>query len=410
MPQSSPPQHATATAATFPAALWLIPGVYFLFVAAEFVVLTRLALTLTAQGASAFAVGALASAFWMGIFVASTAAHAVVQRLGHARCFLSAMATSALAVASLLMHDAYAGWLVAAAVMGLGGGLVWVCGEAWLAEAAPRERRGLLIGLFETSVGLGMLAGPALLPLSLWLGVSPLGVALAFMAGGFACAWPLLYVVEPAVESAATSADSADARYGWRDHALPLAVVVAASGLMESGVSSLLPSIAMRLGFALDTAAWLGAFIGAGSAMMQAPFGALADRIGMRRAMALAWLLVLGATLALWWWAGAPRQVLWPVGFVLGGVGGAVYTLVVIELGHRLSGSALVRSMGLLVTAYTAGTAGGPALGGWLFDRAGLSGLAAVLMACGVVGAGLAWRALGTAGHVEAARRGDAIR
>jgi MFS family permease len=180
----------------------------------------------------------------------------------------------------------------------------------------------------------------------------------------------------------------------WRGHAVPLALVVAASGLMESGVSSLLPSIAMRLGFALDTAAWLGAFIGAGSALMQAPFGALADRAGLRRAMALAWILVLGATLALWWWSDAPRQVLWPVGFVLGGVGGAVYTLVVIELGHRLGGSALVKSMGLLVTAYTAGTAGGPALGGWLFDRAGLPGLAAVMMGCAVLGAGLAWWAL----------------
>ena len=134
----------------FSATLWLIPGVYFLFVAAEFVVLTHLALMLTAQGASAFAVGALASAFWSGIFVASTAAHALVQRLGHARCFLVAMAASALAVASLLPHQAYAGWLAAAAAMGLGGGLVWVSGEAWLAEAAPRERRGLLIGLFET--------------------------------------------------------------------------------------------------------------------------------------------------------------------------------------------------------------------------------------------------------------------
>jgi MFS family permease len=73
----------------------------------------------------------------------------------------------------------------------------WVSGEAWLAEAAPRERRGLLIGLFETSVGLGMLAGPALLPLSLWAGLSPLAVALALMAAGFACAWPLLHVDDP---------------------------------------------------------------------------------------------------------------------------------------------------------------------------------------------------------------------
>jgi MFS family permease len=321
-----------------------------------------------------------------------------------------AMAISALAVASLLPHQAYVGWLGAAALMGLGGGLVWVSGEAWLAEAAPRERRGLLVGLFETSVGLGMLAGPALLPLSLWAGVSPLAVALGFMAGGYVCAWPLLYVAEPAVDEVAATADAAGARNGWRVFAVPLVAVAAASGLMESGVSSLLPSIAMRLGFALDSAAWLGAFIGAGSALMQVPFGALADRTGLKRAMALAWTLVLGATLALWWWSGAPQQVLWPVGFVLGGVGGAVYTLVVIELGHRVNGSALVKSMGLLVTAYTAGTVGGPALGGWMFDRAGLPGLAAVMTLCAALGAGLAWRALRKPRNGQASHRSDALR
>ncbi|HYN62582.1 MAG TPA: MFS transporter [Rubrivivax sp.] len=378
----------------FPAALWLIPGVYFLFVAAEFVVLIRLALTLTEQGASALAVGTLASAFWLGIFVASLLAHALVQRLGHARCFLAAMATSALAVVSLMPHAAYAGWLGGVAVMGLCGGWVWVSGEAWLAEAAPRKRRGLLIGLFETSVGLGMLAGPALLPLALWAGLPPLAVGLGLMLAGFACAWPLLGVAEPSTGDAGAACEGEGGTPEWRLLAVPLAAVAAASGLMESGVSSLLPSVAMRLGFEMQTAAWLGAFIGAGSALLQAPFGALADRIGLRRAMALAWALVLLATLALWWWAGAPQQVLWPVGFVLGGVGGAVYTLVVIELGHRLGGSALIKAMGLLVTAYTAGTAGGPLLGGWLFDRAGLPGLAGVLMACGVAGALLAWRAL----------------
>ena len=388
--------------AAFPRTLWLIPGVYFLFVAAEFVVLTFLALTLTAAGASAFAVGLLASSFWAGIFVASVGAHAVVQRLGHARCFLAAMAASALAVASLLTHTAYAGWMAAAAVMGLGGGLVWVSGEAWLAEAAPRERRGLLVGLFETSVGLGMLAGPALLPLSRAAGQPPLVVALVLMVAGLVCAWPLRTVAEPA-----TAADD-DAGPGWRALALPLVAGVAASGLMESGVSSLLPSIAMRTGFSLDRAAWLGAVIGAGSALLQAPFGALADRIGLRRAMALAWALVLAATLSLWVWAGAPQRMLWPVGFVLGGVGGAVYTLVVIELGHRLVGGGLVKAMGLLVTAYTAGTVGGPVLGGWLFDHGGLPRLAAVMALCGIAGAGLAWQALRvrTAAAASPAARG----
>jgi hypothetical protein len=39
-PQSTAPATAPASANTRPVTLWLIPGVYFLFVAAEFVVLS----------------------------------------------------------------------------------------------------------------------------------------------------------------------------------------------------------------------------------------------------------------------------------------------------------------------------------------------------------------------------------
>ena len=163
---------------------------------------------------------------------------------------------------------------------------------------------------------------------------------------------------------------------------------------MESGISSMLPSISMRVGFDIATAAWLGAVIGAGSALLQSPFGALADRFGLRRTMALAWALILLATTALLLGAEHPQRVLWGAGFVLGGVGGAVYTLIVIELGHRLAGGSLVKAMGLLVSAYTGGTVFGPVLGGWLFDLAGLQGLALALLVCGLLGAALAWRAL----------------
>jgi MFS family permease len=79
---------------------------------------------------------------------------------------------------------------------------------------------------------------------------------------------------------------------------------------------------------------------------------------------------------------------------VLGGVGGAVYTLLVIELGHRLGGSGLVRAMALLITAYTAGSTVGPAIGGWLFDQTGLAGLAGTLLAIGAAAALLAARAV----------------
>ena len=400
---------------TLPAALWVIPAVYFLLVAGEFVVLTTLALDLTAGGASALSVGVMGSALWLGIFASSTGAHALVTRHGHARVLVGATLASLLAAGSLPLHGAYGGWLIGVVLLGLSSGLVWVAGESWLAEAAPRERRGFFIGLFETAVGLGMVAGPALVPLArhwglppLWLGVLLIAAALLFSVrmlrepGPTAHEMPSLHDMPdmpdmpdmrdaPRAPRGATSGSPPPA---WRQLALRLASVAVLGGLMESGISSMLPSISMRVGFDIATAAWLGAVIGAGSALLQSPFGALADRFGLRRTMALAWALILLATTALLLGAEHPQRVLWGAGFVLGGVGGAVYTLIVIELGHRLAGGSLVKAMGLLVSAYTGGTVFGPVLGGWLFDAAGLQGLAVALLVCGLLGAALAWRAL----------------
>jgi MFS family permease len=147
--------------------------------------------------------------------------------------------------------------------------------------------------------------------------------------------------------------------------------------------------VSMRLGYSLETAALLGTVIGAGSALLQPPAGHLADRLGTRRVTIAAWAIVLAANLLLLSVATDPGALLWGVGFALGGVGGAVYTLMVIELGHRLVGSALVRAVAVLVTSYAVGTAVGPMLGGWMFDRSGLGGLALTLSVLSGIGLAL---------------------
>jgi len=384
--------------------LGVIPAVYFVFVAAELGLMTHLALQATAQGRPALQVGLLATALWGGILVASSLAHAGVQRLGHARVFVGATAVATGAMLSLALHGVFAGWLAGAFVLGLCAGWVWVSGEAWLAEAAPPAQRGLLVGLFETAVGLGLMAGPALVPLSRALGLPTAGVCVGLMALALVVSAVLLRVEPP---TAAAPADTTPAAGTASPGAAPapapralvqgLLAVALLSGLMEGGVSALMPSIAMRLGESLDAAAWLGAVIGAGSALMQPPAGHLADRFGVRRITAFAWAVVLAANAVLLLAAlgsAAVVPVMWAVGFTLGGVGGAVYTLLIVELGHRLAGAALVRAIGGLVTAYAAGTAAGPTLGGWLFDAGGLPALAAALLLLSAAGLALTPRAL----------------
>jgi MFS family permease len=381
--------------ATGSAVLWIIPAVYFVFVAAEFAALTYLALKSTADGRSALSVGLIATSLWAGIFLASARSHVAVARWGYGAVFVGATLLSTVAIATLPWHDLFAGWLAACFVLGFGGGFVWVAGESWLAEAAPPARRGLYVGLFETAVGLGLMAGPALVPLAralnwpaLWL--STIGMLLALVLSAL-----LLRVAVPREQAheGASGASNA-ATTAWRSVAMPLIAVAAISGLMESGASALLPSISMRIGFSFEAAAWLGTVIGAGSALLQPPAGLLADRWGVARTTLVAWVCVIVANVVLLALAHDPQSVLWAVGFALGGMGGAVYTLMIVELGHRLSGSNLVKAVAALVTAYALGTAVGPTVGGATFDAGGLTSLSLLLLGLSSVGFALTWRTL----------------
>ena len=378
------------------AVLWVIPAVYFVFVASEFALMTHMALQTAAQGRPVVVVGSLATAMWVGIVLASTRAHAVVARYGHARVFVAATALACAAIAGTTWHEHIAGWLASAFVLGLGGGFVWVAGESWLAEAAPAEKRGLYVGLFETAVGLGLMVGPAMVPLLRWLDVPVPLASTALMLLALLVSLPLLAFTAPArpAVQAGTSADTAADAAAWRTLMFPLLAVAVLSGLMEAGVSALLPAISMRLGMTLESAAWLGAVIGAGSALLQPPAGHLADRFGVRHITLAAWLVVLVANAVLLMAASNPLQVLWFVGFTLGGVGGAVYTLMIVELGNRLSGARLVRAIGWLVVAYSVGTASSPALGGALFDATGLHGLASALLFLSAAGLAVTYLAL----------------
>jgi MFS family permease len=383
-----------------PLVLWLLPAVYFVFVAAEFAAVTEIVLVLTARGASAFEVGLLASALWVGILLSSWRAQPLVQRFGHGRVIAAATALSTLAMASFVPHASAVGWCLGSFVLGLGGGLVWVSGESWLAEAAPPERRGFWVGWFETAVGLGLMAGPALVPLARAFDASVLPGAALLMLLALGATLVLqrsspAAPVEPAV-SAGSAASAASAAHPAAAPAqtllVPVVAIAAMSGLMESGVSALFPSIAMRSGFSIEAAAWLGTVIGAGSALLQPPVGMVADRFGTYRVVLASWAMVLLATVALLAVAGRPEFILWPVGFVLGGVGGAVYTLLIVEVGHRLRGGALVRMVSTLVIGYSGGTTVGPLVGGAVFDHGGLVGMAWLLAV--LAGAGLVTTAL----------------
>lgn len=370
-------------------ALWAIPLVYFLLVAAEFVAMTHVAFVLTRQGFSATAVGFVATLMWLGIFCGSLLASHVTPRYGREPVFKRSVQALVLCFGLIALVQGYWPWAVLGWLLGVVVGVIWVTGEAWLAEIAPPDRRGFYVGLFETCVGIGMMTGPVLLALIDRVGGPPFwvafGMGLATLAAG-----RLLPHSAPVVDASETT-DGAVPDIPWKGLVAGIAAVSLISGLLESGSASMLPGLSLRLGFTVQEAAWLGAVIGAGSALLQTPAGHLSDRLGLHRIETVCWSLLALVSVGLWGWGTQLWWMLWLTGFVFGGMGGVIYTLAMVELGQKLQGKGLVRATSVLVVCYTAGSASGPVMGGWLFDRGGLAWLAVGLGTTAVAGLGVNW-------------------
>jgi MFS family permease len=159
-------------------------------------------------------------------------------------------------------------------------------------------------------------------------------------------------------------------------------------GFFEAGLSSLLPLYGLAQGLSPTQSTLLVSASGLGSALMMLPAGLAADRWPVRQVgLFCARINLLGCLLlpALVMWPQL-QWVSWGVAFVWGGAGGALYTLAMVHIGHRLQGEALVRTTSVLVLSYTLGSMCAPALGGMALQWAGAFGLPLLLTSVALLG------------------------
>lgn len=369
--------------------LWAIFIATFCELVGYFMLLPWLLLQLKVGGESTALAGLFAASGWVGIFVITPFASAITQRLGRRPTLWLSAVIPVVSTTGFLLTDALPLWFLFEFVAGAASGLRWVLAEAVVAEFAPPQQRGRMVGLFETMVGTTFVIGPALLalvgptsPVALWI---VLGFLVLGLVGSL---W---------IPPLPPAADAHEARVGLRGvwHALrahPLVMTIGfVGGFFESGLTSILPLYGLALGLGAAASALLVSASGLGSALMMLPAGMLADRPSMQQrhggehgarvvilhACALVTLL---ATVLIPFVAGAPWLAA-AVAFVWGGAGGSLYTLAMIDIGSREEGITLVNSTAVLVLSYTLGGTLAPALGAAMLDWAPVIGFPALLLA-----------------------------
>ena len=140
----------------------------------------------SAYGLSKGAAGALSASYAAGVLAASLPSGLAAARYGPRTAALAGVSLTA--VSSLAFAFADTAWLLGGGrfLQGVGSALSWSGALAWLVAAAPRERRGALIGTTMGAAVFGALFGPVIGAIATVAGVRPtfggvglIGVALA---------------------------------------------------------------------------------------------------------------------------------------------------------------------------------------------------------------------------------------
>ena len=342
--------------------------------------------TLKERGLSTGAIGLFSAAQWLGMALATPFTALWVRRLGARGALLLSAAVPFVAFTLMNLTEQIAVWVPLYLLAGVAGSLRWIVAESMVAELAPAHRRGRIVGLFETMVGLTFVVGPALLAALTSAGIDSSHVrwvATALM--GLAL---LLSVRVPALHS---HRDDQHARLGLLGifdavRAAPLVMVAGlVGGFFEAGLASVLPLYGLAIGLGAALAALLVSASGLGSALMMVPIGELVDRWGRTRVWRVCALTNLLAT-GLLPWVGEVGALAWVVAVLWGGAGGGLYTVAMIDIGHRHQGVALVSATAVLVLSYTLGGMMAPALGGMALQWSPQWGFPALLAVWAAVG------------------------
>ncbi len=311
--------------------------------------------------------GILVAAYATGALIGGIPGGVAAVRLGAKRAVLVGLTGMGLASLGFAFADSFWALFAARLVQGLGSAFTWAGAFAWLLAAAPRARRGEMIGTAMGSATFGALFGPVVGAAAALAGRAAVFTALAVLA--VALAWLTLQIVSVPQEPLPSRASVTRAARN-RLFAAGLALMTLPS-LLFGVLATLAPLHLSRAGWgaAAIGGIWL---VGAALESVQAPFtGRFSDRRGrllpVRLALAASALISVGLAFAQRPLVYAPLVVLAAMAF------GTLFTpaFILISDGAERSGLAQGMAFGLMNAAWALGAVIGPAAGGAIASATG---------------------------------------
>jgi MFS family permease len=327
-----------------------------------------LSFILERQGTSSALIGLSAAMTPSGMIASAPLIPSLARRFGAGATALTCAGLAAALLALIGWTQDLLAWFPLRFLLGAAVSPLYVLSEVWVIALAPPCRRGRVMGIYTAIIAGGFAAGPLSLIVVGSHGWPPFLVGItAFMLCGMC-----LVSVLPRLPAVDDGGAEASVR-GFLPHApvLLLAVIVAAA--FEQGALSLLPIYG--LGHGLDEASMsaLLTVLIAGNIALQVPLGLAADRLAPRSLLIACSVGTALGCLMLPLMIATTLQ--WPLVFVWGALSYGIYTVALVDLAHRFSGSMLVAGNSAFALTWGLGGLAGPPATGAVMDAIGVQGM-----------------------------------
>lgn len=327
-----------------------------------------LSFILQRQGTSSTLIGLSAAMSPLGFILSAPVIPFLVRAIGAGRLALICAALGAIFLALIGWTQDVWLWFPLRFLLGFSINPLYVISETWLIMLAPPARRGRIMGVYTSVVSAGFAAGPLTLAIVGSEGWMPFLVGIAAFVGCALC----LALVLPRLPEFHDGEDQPSVI-----HFIPVArlllFAVLTAAAFEQSILSLTSIYARGHGISETMTSTLLTALVAGNIALQIPLGMIAERIGPSKGLLLCALASAAgcALLPLLF----TTFLVWPLVFVLGAVSFGIYTMALIHLGNRFSGSMLIAGNAAFALFWGVGGIAGPPVTGIVMDAVGIQGL-----------------------------------
>jgi MFS family permease len=344
-----------------------------------------LSFILARQGHSPGMIGLSAAMTPIGFMCCAPFVPGIARRFGPAATVLASAFIGAAILAAIGASYSLVAWFPLRFMLGVAVLPLYIVSEVWIIELAPVALRGRVLGIYTSVISAGFALGPVAL---IVVGTEGFAPFLTGVMAFFACGITLL-----AVRRRLPGIDHSGEQASLRSF-LPLAPVllfaVYATAVLEQVSLSLLPVYGLAHGRSTATMSALIAGLIAGNIALQVPLGLAAERWPIRRVFAACAAVAAIGALLLPFTIETP--LIWPAIFIWGAACFGLYTLALVDLGARYSGSMLVAGNAAFALMWGIGGITGPSATGAIMNVLGVEAMPVVLGLLCLVLAGAALR------------------